>query len=170
MKDETGLDFEMMEPPTPLKDIRADTLARADRAWRARVLGATWAQCAELAGFSDESGARRAVKRVYGEVPQVEREELRRLWRDRLEVVARQAMQDVLDRRPGAVTSYVRLMQAAARLDGLDEPSRLELSTPSEREIVAWVDAMVAHNRPQLVEADIFADPLDAEVIEASDP
>lgn len=86
--------------------------------------------------------------------------------RDRLEVVGRQAMQDVLDRRPGAVTSYVRVMQAAAALDGLNAPSVIELSTPTDREIEARVAEIAAHTRPQLEEADIFAD---AEVVE-NDP
>lgn len=70
---------------------------------------------------------------------------------------------------PGAVTAAVRVAQAAVALDGLAAPIEIEVN-PSREEITAWVDAVWTANRPQLVEADIFADALDAEVIEASDP
>ncbi len=150
-----------MRPPNPTRSVRADMAERAERAWQARVLGATWEQAAVVADYSNGSNCRRAVTSVYGRLPKVEREDLRRLWRDRLEIVWRQVVKDLHDRVPGSSTAAVRIEQAAAKLDGLDEPSRLELSTPTEREIEAWVGEMLALRQPQLEEADIFADTLD---------
>ena len=159
-----------IEPPEPVRSVRADMAERTGRAWAARVAGASWQQAASVSGYTDGSNCRRAVTSVYGQLPKVEREDMRHLWRERLELAWRQVVRDMADRQPGAVTAAVRVAQAAVALDGLAAPSVIELSSPSEREIVAWVDAMVAQARPALEEADIFADPPDAEVIETSDP
>lgn len=131
-------------------------LTRVDQAWRARVAGASWRQAATIAGYTDENNCARAVKRVYGKLPTPEREDLRRLWRDRLEVTWRQAITDLLEQRPGAITHAVRVQTAAARLDGLDEPSRVELYTPTQREIERFVGTLLAQAHPELEEGDIF--------------
>lgn len=156
-------------PPEPTGKVRGDALQRADRAWRARVLGGTWEQCAEVAGYADAPTCCRAVRRAYDDLPKVERDELRRLWRDRYEVVGRQALADVLDRRPGAVTSFVRVGQAAASLDGLNAPTLHVVANPTEHDIDAWVaKALALRGRVRPEEADIFgmSDIVDADVIE----
>ena len=89
-------------PPVPVKRVRADALRRADTAWSARVAGATWKEAAELAGFSSAEHAIDGVKNAFGGVPQIDREELRNLWRDRLERSWRQVGRDMVDRVPGA--------------------------------------------------------------------
>lgn len=154
-------------PPEPVKRVRADALARAERAWNARVLGASWETAARVAGYSDAANAIRAVRSVYGSLPAIERDEARRLWRDRLEVVYRQAIQDVQDRRPGAVTAIVRLADRAARLDGLDEPARFSL-TPSDNELGQWVASVIEARGGREIpgEGDIFGDVVDAEIVE----
>ena len=58
---------------------------RADLAWKLRVGGLSWAQVARQAGYSCRQNAMRAVKVRCGTLPQPERQELRDLWRDRLE-------------------------------------------------------------------------------------
>ena len=107
--------------------VRADATARADRAWNARLLGASWEAAAQVAGFANSQNAMRAVRRHYGRMPEADRGELRTLWRERLEVLWRQASRDALEQQPGAVTAAVRVAQAACRLDGLDEPTRTEV-------------------------------------------
>jgi hypothetical protein len=114
-------------PPEPVRNIRADALARADTAWRIRVAGGTWAQAAQVAGFTDEHNASRAVSSVFGELPKQDRTELRRLWRDRLETMWRQVQIDMHEQRHGAVTAAVRIAQVAAALDGLNEPTRVDI-------------------------------------------
>jgi hypothetical protein len=128
------------ETPQVQPRVRADALERAERAWSARVAGATWAQAAEIAGYSDDTAANRAVRNVFGTLPQVERDELRRLWRDRLEVLWLQANTDAREQRAGAITAGVRVATAAASLDGLAEPARVGVDisfvTRIEQELV----------------------------------
>lgn len=115
-------------PPTPVRTVRADALERADTAWRARVAGATWTQAAQVAGFTDGHNAFRAVKSVYGAAPDVSREDLRALWRARLEVMWRQAQVDMREQRPGAVVGAVRVAGVAVTLDGLAEPVKVDVA------------------------------------------
>lgn len=154
----------MTDTPKPVITSRADALARAERAWHARLLGASWADAARVAGYSSRSNAQRAVKRVFGRLPAIEIEEMKHLWRERLEVIWRQAMLDLKEQRPGAVTAAVRVEQAAAQLDGLDAPSRLRVGVdPTQEQIDEWLDRMVGPRHSD-EEADIFED---AEVVEA---
>lgn len=163
-------EMEMIPKPPEPRSVRADMAERAERAWQARVLGATWREAAQVAGYSDASNAVRAVRGVYGELPKVERDDLRHLWRTRLEKVWRQAYADVLERRSGAVTAAVRVAGAAAALDGLDEPTRVALSNPTADEIERWVAEVLALRGTQHpVEADIFG-VIDAEVVENDPP
>jgi AraC-like DNA-binding protein len=114
-------------PPPPHTWVKSDHLARAHQAWTARVAGATWQQVAELTGYSSPENAMRAVRTVYGQVPRIDRDDLRHLWRDRLEALWRQVLRDLSEQRPGAVTAAVRVMQAAAALDGLNEAVKVDL-------------------------------------------
>jgi hypothetical protein len=159
------------QPPEPVKKVRADALSRAEKAWNLRVLGGSWEQAARVAGYSDPSNAIRAVRSVYGSLPEVERSEARRLWRDRLEVLWRQVVQDVHERIPGATTAAVRIADRAARLDGLDEPSRLSI-TPSDGELQRFVSTVIeargGGEAPD--EDDIFGDVVDAEIVEDDEP
>jgi hypothetical protein len=110
-----------------VKVVRADALRRADTAWRARVAGATWREAAEMAGFSAENHAIDAVRNAFGRVPVVDREALRHLWRERLERAWRQVCADMSERVPGATTAAVRIVTAAAALDGLNEPHKVNV-------------------------------------------
>lgn len=89
-------------------------------------------------------------------MPTVKRDDLRNLWRDRLEGIWRQAFKDALEGRPGAITAAVRVHQAAALLDGLNAPSVLELSTPSQHEIDTFVAEIIKAQGGELEESDIF--------------
>lgn len=142
-------------PPEPVRPVNAAALQRADKAWRARVLGASWAQAALVAGYADDTTAWHAVKNAYGELPKLDREEVRALWRERLEVAWRQSVKDMAEQRPGAVTAGVRVAGAAAALDGLNEPTEVVVS-PSAAELEAWVARVLAAQTPQVVEYDII--------------
>jgi AraC-like DNA-binding protein len=147
------------EPPEPVRQRRADAMARADRAWRVRVVGGTWQEAADAAGFANDANAIRAVRDTFGSLPEVDRQELRALWRDRLEALWRQALRDALDRQPGALVAAVRVMQAAARLDGLEAPTQMIVHNPPDAEIEAWVVAMLSTGQPELEEeADILGE------------
>ena len=158
----------MGSPSKAVRSVRADMAERTERAWMARVAGATWEQAANVAGYTNGSNCRRAVMRVYGQLPRVKREDLRHLWRERLERLWRQALQDAGEKRPGAITAAVRLEQAAAALDGLNAPSQVELYSPSQHELDAFVAAVLAQRHQYPEEGDIFAVAVDAEVVEDS--
>lgn len=102
---------------------------RADRAWQLRVAGLSWAAIARECGYANTQNARRSVARHYGSVPEPERQDLRALWRDRLEQLWLQSTKDVLEQRPGAITAGVRIVMAAAALDGLNAPTVIESHT-----------------------------------------
>lgn len=125
--DGEGVVLEGPPPPAPVKRVRADALDRATRAWQARVAGGTWAQAAEVAGFSSDTVAIDAVRNVFGGPPVIDKEALRHLWRERLERSWRQCVSDMSDRIPGATTASVRIAQAAMQLDGLDAPVQVDL-------------------------------------------
>lgn len=161
---------EDVDRPEPVRKVRADALERAGLVWEARVLGRTWAEAAQVAGYSDATNARKAVVSAYGRAPEIDRDRLREVWRARVEEAYRINREDMTNRVPGATTAFVRIADRAARLDGLDEPSRVEVSNPSHREIAQWVsDVIAASNGHMAEEADIFADVVDADVVETDD-
>ena len=103
--------------------VRADAAQRAMRAWTARVCGATWQEAAQIAGFTDQHNAIRAVSNYFGSLPSPELSDLRHLWRPRCELLWAQAVIDIREQRPGAITAGVRVTERAAKLDGLDAPT-----------------------------------------------
>ena len=125
---ESSLVPDVTEPKSANTWVKADALARADHVWALRVAGHTWRHAAEVVGYSSPQAAMAAVRKQYGEVPRLDREDLRNLWRERLEVTWQHVLNDMGDQKPGAVTAAVRVMQAAAALDGLNEAVRVDLS------------------------------------------
>jgi len=102
--------------PTPgALNEQVSAEVRAQRAWTARVVGATWAQAAEATGYYDAATCYRAVKRYFGEVPKQDKTEARDLWRARLEHLWRLSVEDVTKRRPWAVRLRSRWRNARRR-------------------------------------------------------
>lgn len=116
------------DAPRPVRKVTAAHLDRADRAWMARVAGGTWAQAAVVSGYSNPQAAMKGVRTVYGRLPRLERDDLRDLWRARLEALWRQCLVDVTQQRAGAVMAGVRIAGAACALDGLNEAVRVDVS------------------------------------------
>jgi hypothetical protein len=115
------------EPPEPVRKVTADHLDRAERAWTVRVAGGSWRQAAQVAGYSDDQAAMKGVRTCYGMLPKPTREDLRDLWRDRLEKAWRQVCVDMAEQRAGATTAAVRVANMAIQLDGLAEPVRVNV-------------------------------------------
>lgn len=144
------------EPPAPGRRVRADALERADTAWRVRVAGGTWSEAAKIAGYSNAENAVRAVRETYGSLPTITRDDLRDVWRARLEVLWRNAQRDAAEGKAGAIVAGVRVAQAAAMLDGLNAPSEVVVHSPTTAELEAWVAVVVGEAAPALDEGDIF--------------
>lgn len=145
--------------------VRADAATRAHRAWAARAAGGTWAEVADLCGYASPGNACRAVSAYFGQLPQLDREELRALWRERHELMWRQSQRAVRDDKPGALRAAVAVARSASQLDGLDQPSRVELVTPDAEEFDRVVEVLLLAHRggagPE--EADVFALPASSE-------
>lgn len=115
-----------------------------------------------MSGFASAQTACRGVQVYFGRLPPVNSEDSRALWRERLEVLWRQGVQDVSEQRPGAVRAAVAVAQRAAALDGLDAPTKVELQSPDAIEFRAVVMAMRALTGQQAaIEGDIFAEVVD---------
>lgn len=150
------------EMTTGSEVVRADAAARAVRAWHLRISGVPWDEVAEVCGFANASNALRAVRNYLGELPQMDREDVRRLWRTRHEELWRLAQRDAHDRRAGAVRSAVAVARSAAQLDGLDAPTNVVVSPDAEafeRVVRAAVEAQ--RGAADLVEMDVVAMPED---------
>jgi len=111
-----------------------------------------------VAGYSSPENAMRGVRTAYGTLPRIDRDDLRNLWRDRLEVAWQLVMRDMADQRPGAVTAAVRIATTAAVLDGLNEPQQVTLRNPSTHELEQWAGVVIAATTPQVEEWDIFSE------------
>ncbi|MFD4957538.1 hypothetical protein [Microbacterium sp. NPDC058389] len=107
---------------------------KAVEAWTMRVAGFTWEEISQRVGYANRHNTIRAVRDYFGELPQIDREELRGIARARGEWLWRHAAEDVEKRRPGAVRAAVAALQRQAALDGLDVPQAHVLVTPTEAE------------------------------------
>jgi hypothetical protein len=144
-------------------------MQRAQRAWGARVAGMSWKQAAEVAGYADASTACRGVRRFFGELPDLDMEDQRRLWRDRLDVLWARGHSELQNGHSAAtiIRSLVSVADRAAKLDGLDAPTRLRVG-PDSDELEEYVRTIVAlSGRAVPIEGDPWADVVDADVIEA---
>lgn len=120
-----------------------------------------------MSGFASAATACRAVSRYFGTLPQHDREESRTLWRARMEQLWRLSLRDATEQRPGAVRASVAIAQRVAQMDGLDAPTRLEIRDPDALEFEQVVAALAAANGVTLaLEADPFADELEAEIVD----
>lgn len=142
----------------------ADAAVRAQRAWAARVAGATWQEAAEVSGFTETSNCIRAVRSYFGTLPAPDRDELRLVWRERLEELWRQVRVDAAEQRPGAVRAAVAVAQRAVQLDGLDAPQRVSVESPDMARIEELLARFAVVMRGDVQEADVFA--VDAEVVD----
>ncbi|MBD3941683.1 hypothetical protein IF188_08250 [Microbacterium sp. NEAU-LLC] len=134
-------------------------------AYAMRIRGATWDEIARAVGYANPQNAMRAVRRYVGTLPRPEMGELRSMWRDRLEYLWPLATRDVEAGKPGAVRAAVAVAQRAAQLDGLDAPTRFEV-TPTEEQYEALVtEVLRARGVEELTEYDILA--IEADVVDA---
>ena len=137
---------------------RADAVARASRAWTLRAEGMTWEQVAQECGYNSASTACSSVRRWRESLPEVDLTRARDEAIERGERLWAEAWKDVVDRKPGAVTSAVRVLHRQSELLGTDRPTELVLHTPTAHELQSWVEAVIAQQDAEIIEADIIGD------------
>lgn len=131
-------------------------MQRASRAWHLRVTGMTWEQVAREVGFASPQGAHRAVQRFAGTLPDPKPDELRALWRARMEHLWELAARDAEASRPGALRAGVAIADRASRFDGLDAPTvaQIEVNSPEFDRLFAGIMAHAHADAP--VEAEVI--------------
>jgi hypothetical protein len=146
------------------RHVNAPAMQRVADAWAMRVRGASWADIAQALGYANPQNAMRAVRNLSGRLPEPTMREMRSLWRERLEFLWPVAVRDVEGGKPGAMRAAVAVAQRAAQLDGLDQPTRVELSADAG-ELDQMVRVLLAAQGVAAREADIF----DAEIVDDGD-
>ena len=113
----------------PGSPARLKAAERHSLALKMRLRGATYAAIAQSLGYSDSSGAYRAIQRVLHAQETEDGEELKLLENMRLDELQRTfhgiALDDKDDKAAGVV---LRVMERRAKLNGLDAPTRTHIS------------------------------------------
>ena len=93
-----------------------------------RKAGATFHQIANVVGYADPSGAKRAYDRAMQATIQQPADEIRRLELERLDAMLRAVWPAALSGRLHAVDRVLTIMCRRAKLLGLDMPRRREVT------------------------------------------
>jgi hypothetical protein len=106
-----------------------------------RVAGRSCEQVATECGYASATTACRAVTRFGDGLPEVDRDRMRSVAIERGEQLWAEAWEDVVERRPGAVTAAVRVLGRQASLLGLDAPARSITETHETKveQVFAWL-------------------------------
>lgn len=123
---------------------RAIAAQRAQQGWMLRVGGASWDTVASECGYASATTACRAVGRFCDGLPKIDIDRMRAVAVQRGEDLWREVWQDVLDRKPGATTSAVRVLTRQAALLGLDQPTEITLHTPTTAELERWINGVLS--------------------------
>jgi len=136
---------------------------RRIRALNLRLAGLTYERIADELGYSTASAARDLILRALDAANHHQVEALRTLENERLDRAQAAIWPTIIGRpdevgfddRNKAVSTFIRISERRARLNGLDAPVQVAV-TPGTAEIEAWV-AEVLHvddDAPDVVEAD----------------
>lgn len=120
----------------------AQQLSRQSQAVIYRLSGLTYDQIAERVGYSDRSGARQAVLRALAAVRDDSVSELRDLENARLERANQAIWPAVISGDVAALRAWLRLAERRARLNGLDSPTQVAISTGTKAELEAAFGAL----------------------------
>lgn len=107
-------------------DRRITAAERQRRALQMRKSGSTFDQIAKAVGYSNESGARKAVFTALKKLVQEPAEELKKLELERMDVMIQSLWPDVLQGKPRSIEVALKVMDRRAALLGLDAPKQVE--------------------------------------------
>jgi len=122
--------------PVPL----SRTMSSAEKTRRAialKLAGASYAQIAQQLGYSDASGARKAVQRGMKSSLQESGSELKKIHYGRLEHMLMLLWPDVNTRDLASMSAALAVMDRMERLYGLNAAEKLDIATGRETVILA---------------------------------
>jgi hypothetical protein len=149
-----------LPPPHPGRTSEPENLAaRRVQAIGLKLGGATWAQVAAHLGYHDESAARRMVLDTLNQHEVEAVNELRAVENARYDTaqipVWTMMMNPRLepDVRLRAVDSFLRISARRSRLNGMDAPQKVEVTTDARRRLEAALTALRATVVGEVVES-----------------
>jgi hypothetical protein len=151
------------------KEIVRARERKAFAALELRIDGADWSTIAEALGYPTARAALVAVETALErKLTITDKAKLREMAATRLEGLLRSVAPKAKDQTSpehlAAVGRYREIVADFRKLYGLDAPSEVLVSTPTQREIDDLVGRHVAQQLPDVEEADI----VDAELVEES--
>lgn len=144
---------------------------KANAAIQLRIAGASWEEVAQVVGYPTPRAALVATERALEKELKTEEGQkyMRSLAGKRIERLLRgvwaKAINDAHPEHLAAVDRARLLIDRHAKLYGLDAPTELVVTSPSQQELERWVSTVISTSSPALDEADI----LEADVIEDGD-
>jgi hypothetical protein len=134
---------------------------KANAALQLRIAGASWQEVAEVIGFPTPRAALVATERALEkELREESKDAMRQMVGKRLDRLLRGVWKKAIDEESPeqlpAVGKARELIADFRKLHGLDAPTEINVHSPVQGEIEAWVAGVVAQTTPQLEEADIF--------------
>lgn len=143
-------------------DALAARNRKADAALQLRMSGANWAEIAQALGYPTPRQALASVERALQRQLSADtsKEQMRLLAGIRLERLLRGVWGKAIDtnnpEQMAAVSRGRELIADYRKLYGLDAPTELVVSTPTQTELEEWVLRMTATLVPDELEGDIW--------------
>lgn len=140
---------------------------KANAAIQLRIAGASWDEVAQALGYPTARHALVATEKALERELKTEENQMamRSLAGKRLERLLRGVWTKAIDpANPEHLVAVDRarlIIDRHAKLYGLDAPTEVVVTNPSQQELEKWVATVIGQSRPALEEADIF----DAEVL-----
>jgi hypothetical protein len=133
-----GTNGEQIEVSNPVQPKRAVSVGeKTRRALALKLAGASYASIADSLGYSDASGARKAVMRGLESGMQENANELRQIHYGRLEHLLMLLWSDVNQKDLASMNTALSVMDRMTKLYGLDAPAELNINAGKETVIVA---------------------------------
>lgn len=117
----------------------AQAAARRTRAVTMRLAGMTYEQVAAECGYSTKDAARQAVLRALSRIETERVEQYRTLENARLDRAQAAIWPKVIEGNLHAVEVFLRLSARRARMNNLDPPQALSISTPDRVQLEAMI-------------------------------
>ncbi len=115
-------------PESKTSPRRVEAKQKQAKAVELRAAGVTFARIAEELGYTDESGARDAVKKALQATIQQPADELRQMELAKFDYIETRLAKQVAQGHLGAIDRLLKVIEARRKLLGLDAPERRELT------------------------------------------